>query len=199
MKRLSAVASALAAALVAPFALAADTGELWEVSTAMNIPGMPAGMGSRTSRVCRDKNESPATDRSDCKVSDLKRSGLTESMTMTCPDATMTVEMTYNAARTEYKSTMRMKSKDGEMTMNSNGRKVGACDPAVARAAQQQKVDDAKARGKAVQAQVAAQQAQSRQQRLEATKTGCTEAVTKMDYRPMAGVFCYGERAQGQP
>src|ERR1041384_4413921 len=120
MKRSFAIAitSALDAALVASFALAAETGELWEVSTAMNIPGMPAGMGCRTSRVCRDKTESPAGGRTDCKVSDHKRSGLTETMTLTCPEATMTVEMTYNAARTEYKSTMRMKSKDGEMTMN---------------------------------------------------------------------------------
>ena len=109
--------------------LAANTGELWEVSSTMNVPGMPAGMGGRTSRVCTDKNESPAGGRKDCKVSNVKRSGLTESMTMTCPDATMNVEMTYNAARTEYKGKMTMKSRDGDMEMNTSGRKVGACDP----------------------------------------------------------------------
>jgi hypothetical protein len=191
------------AALAIPFAFslplaasAADTGELWEVSTAMNIPGMPAGMGSRTSRVCRAKNESPGPGRNDCKVSDLKRSGNTETMTVTCPDGTMKVEMTYNASRTEYKGVMTMTSKQGDMTMNTSGRKVGACDPQVAQAEQKQRADKMQAQAKAAQAQGAAMLAQSRQQRLDGFKKSCTDAVTEMDYRRMAGILCYGEDAQ---
>ena len=120
--------------------LAANTGELWEVSTTMNVPGMPSGMGARSSRVCTDKNESPGAGRKDCKVSNLKRSGLTESMTVTCPDGTMTVEMTYNAARTEYKGKMTVSGgrRGEEMQMTTNGRKLGACDPQVAQAERQQ-------------------------------------------------------------
>ncbi len=129
--------AALAAvlALFAGSAVAAETGELWESS--MNIPGMPAGMGARKVQVCRDKNE-PATDRNDCKISNLKRSGLTESMTISCPDSgDMTMETTYNATRTEYTSVMHMKGRRAgeEMTFKTSGKKIGTCDPAQARAA----------------------------------------------------------------
>ena len=33
-------------------AMAQNTGELWEITSQMNIPGMPAGMGGQT-RVCQ--------------------------------------------------------------------------------------------------------------------------------------------------
>lgn len=134
-------ASAFAFAFIAGSAAAANTGELWEVSTVMNMPGMPAGMGSRSSQVCTDKNESPGAGRKECKVSNVKRSGLTESMTVTCPDGTMTVEMTYNAARTEYKGKMTFAGggRGEQMVMNTSGRKVGACDPQVAQAQRDQK------------------------------------------------------------
>ena len=121
-------------------ALAADTGELWEVSTVMNMPGMPAGMGASSSRVCVDKNQSPASGRKECKTSNVKRSGLTETMTITCPDGTMTVEMTYNAARTEYKGKMSMSGGRGDgMVINTSGKKLGACDPQVAQAQRDQR------------------------------------------------------------
>jgi hypothetical protein len=111
-------------------ASAAETGELWEVSTVMNVPGMPAGMGSQKSQACREKGAPAGPPRGDCKVSNLKRSGLTESMTVSCPrQDTMQVEMTYNAARTEYKGTM----KGGDMVINTSGRKIGSCDPQVAK------------------------------------------------------------------
>jgi hypothetical protein len=43
-----------AAALALPLsALAQSTGELWEITSQMNIPGMPAGMGGQTQRVCQ--------------------------------------------------------------------------------------------------------------------------------------------------
>ncbi|MDH4192309.1 MAG: hypothetical protein OEW21_19145, partial [Betaproteobacteria bacterium] len=45
--------------VVLPFAgtaLAAGSDELWEVTTQMNIPGLPAGMGGSTQQVCRDKD-----------------------------------------------------------------------------------------------------------------------------------------------
>lgn len=133
---MKAFAFAFAFAFAAGNAAAANTGELWEVSTVMNMPGMPAGMGSQKSQVCRDKDAPAGPPRSDCKISNHKRSGLTESMTVSCPrQDTMQVEMTYNAARTEYKGTM----KSGDMVINTSGRKVGACDPQVAQAGRDQK------------------------------------------------------------
>ena len=164
--------------------LAANTGELWEVSTTMNIPGMPAGMGARTSRVCTDKNESPAGGRNDCKVSNVKRSGLTESMTMTCPDATMNVEMTYNAGRTEYKGKMTMKSRDGDMEMNTSGRKVGACDPQVAKAEVEKKAADM---NKKLEGSLADARARNQE-----TAKRCQAAVEPMNAHDLQmGFTCY--------
>ena len=54
-------------------------------------------------------------------------------MTVTCPRGTANIEQTFNAARTEYQSVMKMKTSDGEMTMTSTGRKVGSCDARQAR------------------------------------------------------------------
>lgn len=170
---------AFAFALIAGSAAAANIGELWEVSTVMNVPGMPAGMGSQKSQVCRDKDAPAGPPRSDCKISNHKRSGLTESMTVSCPrqDA-MQVEMTYNAARTEYKGTM----KSGDMVINTSGRKVGACDPQVAKAQTDAKVAAAKKQG----AEASAQLAKVNDGRIK----GCAEAVetmnvSKLDVIPM--------------
>ncbi|MDH4191126.1 MAG: DUF3617 domain-containing protein, partial [Betaproteobacteria bacterium] len=110
----------------------AGSDELWEVTTQMNIPGLPAGMGGSTQQVCRDKDpRKDATrgkDRENCKVTDLKQTGTRMTLTMTCPDGKMVLEHNYNASRTEYKGTMRMTGRQGDMTMNMSGRKIGNCD-----------------------------------------------------------------------
>ena len=111
-------------------AAAQDTGELWEISSQMNIPGMPAGMGAQTQRVCQ--GDDPARraesdkDQKDCKVTDKKQTA-TPPGHHDCKQGTMTIDQQYNAARTEFKGSMKMNTKDGEITINTTGRKVGAC------------------------------------------------------------------------
>src|SRR5678815_3366104 len=120
---------------------AADTGDLWEVTTQMNMPG-----GTR--QVCTEKGDpKKAMQREDgkCKMTDLKETGTRIQMTFQCPEGTGTMDTTFNAARTEYKGTMKMTSKQGEMTMNMQGRKIGACDPASAKAQQNAQMDQYKA------------------------------------------------------
>jgi hypothetical protein len=181
---------ALAAILSLPLAvLAAQDGELWEVTSQMNVPGMPSGMGNRTQQVCQDKDPKnqvvPGQQSEECKVTDRKQSGNKMSVTMTCPQGTMHMESTYNAARTEYKATMRMSSAQGDMTMNLSGRKVGAC--------------DATAERKKREAQIAAVQRQSDQaqemvrKQYEAQIAQCAEAVEKMEY---AKLGLYGQCRQ---
>jgi len=122
---------------------AAGTDELWEVSTQMNVPGMPAGMGARTNKVCTEKGDQKKamTQGNDkCKVTDFKQSGNSVHMAMSCPDGNAVLDTTYNAARTEYKGTMKMTSKQGDMTMTMAGRKVGACDAQQVKAEQNAKV-----------------------------------------------------------
>ena len=122
-------------ALAVTAAGAADNGDLWEVTTQMNMAGMPAGMGGQTRQVCTERGDpkkSMQRDDGKCKVTDFKESGNRMTMTFQCPEGTGTLDNTFNAARTEYKGTMKMTSKQGEMTMNMHGRKVGTCDAQVA-------------------------------------------------------------------
>jgi len=116
-------------------AVAQGSGELWEITSQMNMPGMPAGMGAQTQRVCQGDDPERAAqqqgrDKKDCKVTDRKQSGNRTTISMSCADGTtMVIDQQFNAARTEFTSTMSMKSKkDGDMTMTQTGRKIGACD-----------------------------------------------------------------------
>ena len=58
-------------------AMAQNTGELWEITSQMNIPGMPAGMGGQTQRVCQgddpERRAESEKDQKDCKVTDKKQ------------------------------------------------------------------------------------------------------------------------------
>lgn len=189
--RFAALAAALVSAALLPFAApAADDGELWEITTQMNIPGMPAGMagmGGGPQRVCTGKDpKEDATRRPDmqkCKVTDMKQTATRLTLTMQCPEGTATIDQTYNAARTEYKGTMTMKSRDGDMVMNTAGRKVGACDVAKSRQEREQQVA---AIQKQNQEQAAAGQKMQadmmRQQSAQFTKM-CDESLARMDAR----------------
>lgn len=150
---------ALAALLVSNNA-AAQSGELWEISSQMNIPGMPAGMGAQTQRVCQgDDPERAAAQNKDlqsCKLKDKKQTANRLTVTMVCKEGTMTIDQQYNAARTEFKGSMKLASRDGDMVINTTGRKVGACSMQEAKREQDQKaaamkkqIDDANALGAA--------------------------------------------------
>ena len=183
------------AALLLPMATAqgAGTDDLWEVTTQMNMAGMPPGMGAQTQQVCNEKTADrkpvmPA--RENCKVTDYKESGNRVTMTVTCPEGTSVIEQTFNAARTEYKGTMKMKSREGDMTMTMNGRKVGTCDAKEARtqrdsqqAAIKEQVGQAQAQSAAAMAKIAADQAAS-----------CEAAVQTMD----AGKLGHFGHCEGQ-
>lgn len=144
--------AALGAALATSQALAQGSDELWEVKSQMNMAGLPPGMGASTQQVCRDKDPKKEIERrrdtQGCKVTDIKESATRLTVSMTCPQGSGTMDYTYNAARTEYTGTMRMKTKDGEMTMSMQGRKIGACDAKQARSER-----DAKTAGMQAQAQ----------------------------------------------
>lgn len=147
--RIRFAALALAAALSAPFAVsAAGSDELWEVTTQMNIPGMPAG--GQTSQVCRDKDLRKADQGrdKDCTITDLKQSGTHTTIRMSCPGGDTMIEQDFNASRTEYKGTITM-SRGGkrQMVMNTSGRKIGSCDAQQARSEMAGKAAAAKAQG----------------------------------------------------
>lgn len=179
----------LVGAVHAPLAAsAAGNDELWEVSTQMNIPGMPPGMGGMTQQVCQDKDprkQGPqGQDMEKCKVTDVKESGTRLTISMTCPQGRAVIERTFNAGRTEYKGTMKMTTRDGDMTMNMSGRKIGACDAQQARRQQQASVAALTAQGERAQADAMATIKQSQDRQIQ----DCAQAAETMDMGKL-GVF----------
>jgi len=171
-------------------AAAQNTGELWEITSQMNIPGMPAGMGGQTQRVCQgddpERRAKSDKEQKDCKVTDKKQTATRLQVTMTCKQGTMTIDQQYNAARTEFKGTMKMTSKDGDMTVTTTGRKVGPCNVQQAAkereeksAAMKKQVDVAMAQGAAAKKQYADSQIKQ-----------CATALDNMNY---TGFYIYGQ------
>lgn len=198
MKTILALLAALLLPLPFTSAHAANDGELWESSVQMNIPGMPAGMGARKQQVCTEKGDAKKVmqkGNEKCKVTDLKESGNKINMTMQCPEGTMVVEWNYNAAHTEYTGTMKMKSKDGDMTMNMAGKKLGACDVQAAAAKRDESTKKALAAGAAQQAEVNRMMAQGKQKQLTEMKTACAEGVKTMDYQKLVKPLCLDKDA----
>jgi hypothetical protein len=168
---------ALPALLSSP--AAAQSGELWEITTQM--PGMPAGM-MKPQRVCQgddpERARAAQKDNEGCKVTDKKQSPARTQITMVCKSGTMTIDQKYNAARTEFTSTMTMKGKDGDFTMNMTGKKVGACDAVAARKEQDAKVDAMKKQAAAGAAAGAAAVKDSSDKQI----AQCSAAAEKMEY-----------------
>jgi hypothetical protein len=130
------IAALLVTTLTAPgSATAQGKDELWEVTTKMEMPGMPMAMPAQTNRVCiakggRDEDFVPR--RENCRVLESKRAGskVTYKMVCTGKDAmTVAGEMTFGA--NSYDGRMAMSGKaDGqsfEMTQTYSGKRVGDC------------------------------------------------------------------------
>lgn len=194
MKNKISIAAAVlvAASLLAPRAsFAAEDGELWEVTSKMDMPDMPAGMpagmmgamGAHTSQVCRGEDPREAVTKNkemkDCEISDLKQTATTVSMSMKCKEGRSgKMEFVYNKARTEYKGTMRMKDgKRGEMTMKLSGKKLGPCDAKKARAEATAKVEKYKSQAADAQAQYDEMSKKSERDQLKA----CAKALDGMN------------------
>lgn len=190
MKCILAVALALATSL----AVAQGKDDLWEVKTQMSMQGMPAGMPgmSQTHQVCADKDPKKAAtqrpDMQECKVGDYKQSGNRITMTVTCPQGTATIEQTFNAARSEYRQTMKMKTRDGDMEMSSTGRKVGSCDAQQARQRQDDRIAAIQRQGAQAQAQADAAMADTDAKQAQQ----CAAALAGMS---AGGFGVYGECA----
>ena len=114
---------------------AAGNDELWEISTKMEMEGMPFAMPGQTSKVCMQKghekdpnNAVPKDKDQNCTMSEVKTSGNKSSWKMKCDGKdpmTGSGEMTYGNGT--YSGKMKMHSKDGDMTMAYDGKRVGSC------------------------------------------------------------------------
>ena len=184
MTKLALAALALALALAPAASYAAEDGYLWEVTSQMEMEGMPAGMagmGKRTSTFCRgeDPKEAITKDKGmkDCEIKDFKQSGTTVTMTAKCKEGTAKMEVVYNADRTSYKGTMLMKHDGDDMTMRMSGKRLGPCDAKKARAETDAKIAKHKAMAADAEAQYKAMTKKAEKDQLKI----CAKALDKMN------------------
>jgi hypothetical protein len=109
--------------------------ELWEVTTKMEIPGMPMAMTPQTNQVCLKKDHKPSDaipKQGECSMTNLTTVANRTTYTMVCTGANpMTATGDVTRTPTAYDGTTRIKStrrgQEMEMTQVYSGRKVGAC------------------------------------------------------------------------
>lgn len=130
---------ALSVAMLASSVQAAP-GEWWEISTKMEMAGMPFAMPAQAFKVCMPKGgeSDPRYTQgkdSNCKMTDVKQSGNTVKFKGTCVNQGETMNMAGETTHTgsSFKSNMKMTGKSGgeniNMAMVSNGKHIGgACD-----------------------------------------------------------------------
>lgn len=110
----------------------------WEVTTEMDMPGMPMKVPAMKTIQCVTKEQADDPNQSvpkgqqgknsDCKVSDYKVAGNKVTWTTTCTGKnamTSTGELTY--AADTYEGWTKIKTGDTEMTMKYTGKRLGDC------------------------------------------------------------------------
>lgn len=122
--------SVLAAAFVlaVPSAFAQQPGDLWEITTSMEMDGMK--MPGQKQQVCAPADaEGPEAMAADerCQMTDMQRSPGKFTYKVQCPDGSGTGEMVYQG-KDSYTSTMKMTVDGDTMTMVSTGKRVRSCD-----------------------------------------------------------------------
>lgn len=129
------ILTVLAVLLVPAVSLAADSIRegLWEITTQMEMPGMPMKMPPTVMKHCYTKND--VSDQKNiisrdknCVVTDLKTSANKVSWKMKCTGenaATMTGETVFG--NESYTSVMKMNSHGQKMTMKVKGKRLGTC------------------------------------------------------------------------
>lgn len=119
--------------VLAPAALAAGDG-LWEVTTKMEIEGMPSGFaipgmpgGAQKQTVClAEGKQYESEQQKECKVLEQKQSGRKTTMKVKCREGTMTIE-NEQVSRDHWRSKVVM-SGEAAGTIHSEGRRIGTCD-----------------------------------------------------------------------
>jgi len=126
-----------ASCCIATTVFAQGPDELWEMTTKMEMAGMPA-MPARTDKVCKPKGDRDPSKmgekdkNSDCKMVDSKQSGNRSTWKIVCtkPDPmTGTGDITYSGDKFDgtIKMTGKMGGDDFTMTQVLSGKKIGGC------------------------------------------------------------------------
>ena len=109
-------------------------GDLWEVTSQMEMEGMPFKMPARPLKICVAKSaqEPPgsANDERGCTNSAMMRAGNKVTWTSSCsgpPAMTGQGEITYEGTDS-YTGTIRYITDEGNMIINLTGKKIDSCD-----------------------------------------------------------------------
>ena len=126
--------------IVLAFALAASMpasaqgkDDLWEVSTKMEMPGMPMAMPAQTNRVCIGKNqkdEAFVPKQGDCRMIESKRVGNRFTYKMDCSgnySAIVDGAITFGNNAYDGQMRMAMKTTNDTMVMTFAGKRIGDC------------------------------------------------------------------------
>lgn len=110
--------------------------DLWDVTTKMEMPGMPMAMPPQTNQICIKKGKNTGEEsipkQDNCRVTEMKTVGNKTTFAMECTgDEPMSMRGETTATGTSFDSRMSMKGtrrgNSMDMTMTSSGRRVGAC------------------------------------------------------------------------
>ncbi len=137
MKKMQQVFAALVLVSLPSTVLAAEgiREGMWEITSKMEMPGMPMAMPPTTVRHCYTKEDVKDQKKvinrdKDCTVTDLKSSGSKVSWKMVCTGKNagkFSGETVFSGD--SYDSVMKMQSdgKGGAMTIKAKGKRVGDC------------------------------------------------------------------------
>ena len=107
------------------------SGSEWEIKTTMEMPGMPFAMPPTTVRQCLEDQAVPYQQNKDQKCDTVYKnvSGNTIDWQVTCTDKNGKMELTGVSSYTgnTMDSKIKMKSKQGDMSMHMTGKKLGVC------------------------------------------------------------------------
>ena len=123
----------LLAALAVAAPVAAQQGELWEVSSKMEMPGMPMAMPGQTRRVCVGKNHKDADfvpQQGDCRMVDGTRTGNKFTYKMDCTGkepSSVDGAITFGSDAYDGRMRITMKQTGDAMDMTFAGKRVGEC------------------------------------------------------------------------
>jgi hypothetical protein len=122
--------------LSAPAVLAAGPDDLWEMTSKVEMPGMPMAMPPQTVQVCTPKGkqaESMAPREGNCKVQDLKQTGNKTTFKIVCrgPDPMAGSGEIVTLGPDAYKGTTHISTNAGgqrvTMTNSFSAKRVGSC------------------------------------------------------------------------
>ena len=101
---------------------------LWEITTAVDMPGMPSKSFTQTSCLTKEKAV-PQTSESGCTIKDVKTQSNTVTWTVVCKEATSTGKVTYAGTTMEGFTETTVKTNGNTMTIKSRmkGKRIGPC------------------------------------------------------------------------